>query len=270
MKNRFISIVVICVVFSINTLAQKTKLPEIGKNMKTTPKESDTLIVPKSNRIKTIKSYYVEENINQKFGGYTMTYEVAHLELIDTYDLGPNNTRVITPRYEEIEQIPNNPIEIYKSLLKPTQMMNQPLYKNTIEPINASLIIPHFKENEIPKQYQLKYTIKELLKKYDNEKIDNSKESKKYIYVYLIKTYERIAERGYKSVEIFQKLGDAYFFDKDYTKAVKWYGELFKLTSTVDSGYYDRFEYSLRAIGEKDKANELKIKQNQLSAINKN
>ena len=266
MKNIFIQIIIICV-FSFNTFAQKEKPSRIGKNMKTTPKEFDTLIDAKSNLNRAIKSYHVEENINLRFGGYTMTYEVSHLSLIDTYDLGPNNTRVITPRYGEAKQLSNNQIETNKIKLKPTIMLNQPLVKSKIEPINTSFIIPHFKEKVHPKQYQLKSTIKELLKTYDNEVIDNSKEGEKFIYIYLIKTYERIAEKGYKSIEIFQKLGDAYFFDGNYTKAAKWYEELFKMTTIVSSEYYDRYAYSLTAIGEKDKAFEIIEKNNQLSGI---
>jgi len=268
MKNIFIHIAIIFVL-SFNTFAQKEKMSKIGKNIKATPKESDTLIDAKSNLNRAIKSYHVEENINLRFGGYTMTYEVSHLSLIDTYDLGPNNTRVITPRYGEVKQLPTNQIKTNKTLLKPTIMLNQPLVKSKIAPINGSFIIPHYKDKEHPKQYQLKNTIKELLETHDKEVIDNSKVQERFIYVYLIKTYERIAEKGYKSIEIFQKLGDAYFFDGNYTKAVKWYGELFKMTTIVGSEYYDRYSYSLTAIGEKDKANEIIEKSGQLSGIDK-
>jgi tetratricopeptide (TPR) repeat protein len=47
-----------------------------------------------------------------------------------------------------------------------------------------------------------------------------------------IKTYERIAEKGYKSVDLFQKLGNAYYFNSEFDKAAKWYGELFALDSS--------------------------------------
>lgn len=270
MKNIFIHIIIIGL-FSFQAFAQKAKMSRIGKNVKATQKESDTVIEAKSNLGRIIKSYHVEENINQKFGGYTITYEVSHLSLIDTYDLGPNNTRIITPRYGEVKQISNNKMETNKILLEPTALFDKPLNKNKIEPINTSFVIPHFKEKDPPKQYLLKNTIKELLKTYDyeNEVIEIPQTNEKSIYVYLIKTYERIAEKGYKSIEIFQKLGDACFFDKQYTKAAKWYGELFKMTSAVDSEYYDRFAYSLTAIGEKDKASEIVKNRDNLSNINK-
>lgn len=269
MKNTVIQIIILGI-FSLHTLAQKAKMSRMGKNTKATQQEPDTIFEANSNLIRTIKSYYVEENINQKFGGYTMTYEVSHLSLIDTYDLGPNNTRIITPRYGEPKKNPNDQTEPNKNLLKPTTPFNKPLIKSKIEPIYNSFVIPHFKEKEHPKQYELKNTIKELLKTYNyDDAIEIPKTTDKSIYVYLINTYERIAEKGYKSTEIFQKLGDFYFFDKQYIKAAKWYGELFKMTSAVDSAYYDRFAYSLTAIGEKEKANEIVKKHDQLSNIGK-
>ena len=79
-----------------------------------------------------------------------------------------------------------------------------------------------------------------------------------YAYVDAIKTYERIAEKGYKSVDLFQKLGNAYYFNSEFDKAAKWYGELFALdSSTLEPEYYYRYAQSLRAINQNDKANEV-------------
>ncbi|UQD56880.1 OmpA family protein [Flavobacterium sp. K5-23] len=91
-------------------------------------------------------------------------------------------------------------------------------------------------------------------KKYDN-----------YAYIDAIKTYERIAEKGYKSAAMFQKLGNAYYFNAKLESAAKWYTELFTLTSEVDSEYYYRYSQSLRAIGENSKADLMMEKFNQLS-----
>jgi tetratricopeptide (TPR) repeat protein len=242
--------------FTFNSFAQKEKTSSIGEKMKTTQKQPDTVSEVKSSRLKAIKSYYVEENINMKFGGYTTTYEVLELRLINTYDLGPNNTRIIIPRYREINKLNFNQIEANKNLI----------FKKIMEPIKNSIKIPQFKE-ELPTQNQLD-TITELIKVLNNEEVNNSKKSKKYIYIHLIKTYERIAEKGCKSIEIFQKIGDASFFDGSYAKAAKWYGELFKMTTNLDSDYYDRYVYTLKSIGEKDKAKEIKEKRNQLFGIN--
>ncbi|GEP49375.1 hypothetical protein FNO01nite_00470 [Flavobacterium noncentrifugens] len=43
--------------------------------------------------------YYVEERINMSFGAQVTTYTVSDLSLISTIDLGPNNSRIITPKY---------------------------------------------------------------------------------------------------------------------------------------------------------------------------
>ncbi|MEY2868760.1 MAG: hypothetical protein RIR01_1223, partial [Bacteroidota bacterium] len=51
-----------------------------------------------------------------------------------------------------------------------------------------------------------------------------------YAYVNVTKTYERVAEKGYKSIDLFQKLGNSFFADMNMEKAAKWYGELFTLT----------------------------------------
>ncbi|MES2573748.1 MAG: hypothetical protein V4572_02285 [Bacteroidota bacterium] len=248
MKNIFIYIII----FSFHSFAQKTKESGIDKQLGNTQKDPDTLIEGKSVSTVTIKSYRVEENINMKFGGSTMTYEVTDLNLVNQSDLGPNNTRVITPRYKDIGQSDTN------------QADKKIVAKNTIEPINLN-----FKEAKFPIEYQLKTTIKESSKPYEADKvIDSTQKSKKYVYIHLIKTYERIAAKGYKSIEIFQKLGDTYFYDEQYTKAAKWYGELFAMTTNLDSEYYDRYAYSLKVIGEKDKAGEIIKKRNQLFGFN--
>jgi tetratricopeptide (TPR) repeat protein len=193
-----------------------------------------------------------------KFGGYMMTYEVTDMSLIHIYDLGPNNTRVITPRYGDVKQLSTSQMKSTKSFLKSAKLSElRFIKKNEIEPINTSIKFPYLKE-ELPEE------IKELIKTYDNEEINNSK---KYVYIHMIKTYERIAEKGYKSIEIFQKIGDAFFFDGEYSKAAKWYGELFEMTTNLESEYYDRYIFSLKTIGEKNKAKEIVKKRNQLLGI---
>ena len=78
-----------------------------------------------------------------------------------------------------------------------------------------------------------------------------------YAYVDAIKTYERVAEKGYKSADMFKKLGNAYYFNAKLEDAAKWYGELFALTTDLEPEYYYRYAQSLRSIGENDKANDL-------------
>jgi outer membrane protein OmpA-like peptidoglycan-associated protein len=102
--------------------------------------------------------------------------------------------------------------------------------------------------------YSQKARIAAADKKYDS-----------YAYVDAIKTYERVADKGYKSEELFKKLGNAYYFNAQLENAAKWYGELFAMTTDLEPEYYYRYASSLRSIGENDKANEMMAKFNQSS-----
>ena len=89
-----------------------------------------------------------------------------------------------------------------------------------------------------------------------------------YASVVMINTYERVAEKGYKSVEIFKKLGNNFYFNDELDKAAKWYGELFEIAPDLEPEYYYRYSHSLKAIGENEKSNEMLEKFNQLSGNN--
>ena len=91
------------------------------------------------------------------------------------------------------------------------------------------------------------------------------KKYEKYAYIDAIKTYERIAEKGYKSPEMLQKLGNSYYFNADLTNAAKWYGELFALTEDVDAEYFYRYSQSLKSIGNYEKADQMLEKFSQKS-----
>lgn len=84
-----------------------------------------------------------------------------------------------------------------------------------------------------------------------------------YAYIDAIKTYERVAEKGYKSVDMFQKLGNSYYFNSELEKAAKWYDELFAMNTDLEPEYYYRYAQSLKSIGQNDKANEILEKFNQ-------
>lgn len=99
-----------------------------------------------------------------------------------------------------------------------------------------------------------KNTEKSADKKYDQ-----------YAYINAIKTYERIAAKGYKSVEMFQKLGNSYYFNAELEKAAKWYHELFSMTQEVDPEYYYRYAQTLKATGQYAKADEMLLKFSQKS-----
>ena len=89
------------------------------------------------------------------------------------------------------------------------------------------------------------------------------KQYDKFAYIDATKTYERIAEKGYKSADMFQKLGNAYYFNADLAKAAKWYGELFAMNTEVSPEYYYRYSQALKSIGEYQKADQMMATFNQ-------
>lgn len=93
--------------------------------------------------------------------------------------------------------------------------------------------------------------------------------SDKYAYVDVIKTYENVAAKGYKSVDLFQKLGNSSYINCYFDKAAVWYGELFAMTSDLDPIYYYRYAESLRSLSQNDKADALieKLKSKSIAAV---
>lgn len=76
-----------------------------------------------------------------------------------------------------------------------------------------------------------------------------------YAYVDAIEEYKQIAARGYKSAELFEKLGDAYYHNGELENSAKWYGELFALNQEVAPEYYYRYSQALKSTGDYEKAN---------------
>lgn len=76
-----------------------------------------------------------------------------------------------------------------------------------------------------------------------------------YAYADAINEYKQIASRGYKSAELYEKLGDAYYYNGDLEKSAKWYKELFALNQDVSPEYYYRYAQTLKSSGDYDTAN---------------
>lgn len=70
---------------------------------------------------------------------------------------------------------------------------------------------------------------KDKLKKENESKIKKANDLySKYAYVDAIKIYERIASQGYVDQTVLEHLGNSYYFNADYTTALKWYDQLFE------------------------------------------
>ncbi len=83
------------------------------------------------------------------------------------------------------------------------------------------------------------------------------KDYDRYAYVDAINTYEKVADKGYKDEKMFQKLGDAYYFQAEMTPALKWYDQLFTLYPNQQPEYIYRYSQTLKAAKNYDKANQM-------------
>jgi len=94
-------------------------------------------------------------------------------------------------------------------------------------------------------------------KSYSQKTEASSKNITKYVEIDVIKTYERVAIKGYKSIDMFEKLGNSFYTNYEMEKAARWYCELFTMTSDLDPKYYYQYAESLRSIGQNDEANNI-------------
>ncbi len=89
------------------------------------------------------------------------------------------------------------------------------------------------------------------------KQVTAQKQYSNYAYIDAIKTYERIAIKGYKSVDLFSKLGNAYYFNGQSEKANKWYSDLFAMQQEVEAEYYYRYSQTLKTVKDYKKADEM-------------
>jgi outer membrane protein OmpA-like peptidoglycan-associated protein len=80
------------------------------------------------------------------------------------------------------------------------------------------------------------------------------KKFKQEQYIDAIRIYEQLAKKGVASVEIYERLGDAYYFNAKYDKANIWYQKLYELNPNCSSEYLFRYGQSLKSIGDYDQA----------------
>ena len=82
-----------------------------------------------------------------------------------------------------------------------------------------------------------------------NGKIQSVKNDyRNFAYVKTSEVLLEVANKGYKSVDLFQKLGNSYYFRNEMQDAAKWYGELMALKEVVDPEYYFRYALALKGI----------------------
>ena len=82
-----------------------------------------------------------------------------------------------------------------------------------------------------------------------NEEFDS------YDYIDARKIYLSVVEDGYESAQVFEKLGDTYYFNSEYTEANKWYEKLVNnYPNQVKPEYYFRSAQTLKSVGQYEKS----------------
>jgi outer membrane protein OmpA-like peptidoglycan-associated protein len=92
-------------------------------------------------------------------------------------------------------------------------------------------------------------------------------------YVSAIQIFERIANKGLGSEQIYEKLGDANYFNANYLIAEQWYSKRYELKGTFSKEFLYRYSQALKTAGKNDLANQIMaqyVKENptRLNSIN--
>lgn len=91
------------------------------------------------------------------------------------------------------------------------------------------------------------------------------KKFERFAFIDAQEIYLEVAEAGYKSENLFKKLGDSYYFNSDLVNAEKWYTELFALQPELSKEYYYRYAQALRSVEKYDEADQLMLQYDELS-----
>lgn len=223
MKTYIPILAAIACVFSMDCFAQ-----HIGNGPANMDSDNSQLLSDSmKNGDLVVVSYHVEEKINMQFGSHTTTYEVSDIDLVGKTDLGPNNSRTITPKFGKAK--PKALLEIV-AVAKTAARANYELPKASLD----VTIIQPIKTDAV------------VLEKKDGR-----------AYINTVDTYERILDKGYRSEAMVRKVAEARFFESNYARSAQWYGVLFSMTTDLEDAHYFRYAKSLKEIGQVEKAKEM-------------
>ena len=85
-----------------------------------------------------------------------------------------------------------------------------------------------------------------------------------FAYVKTSEVLLEVANKGYKSVDLFQKLANSFYFNNDMENAAKWYGELMTMNEVIDPEYYFRYALALKGSGDYEASDKWMKKFNEL------
>ena len=176
-----------------------------------------------------VVTYHVEERVNMAFAKNITTYEVSNVSLINSYDLGPNNTRVVTPKYSTV-----------RKKVKPS----------TVVTMNAPVMESVATNSELPTGLVDTTTVKPKVSKPEPKGPQTA-------FIDILETYERVLEKGYISTDMLRKVANKRFFSGDLNVAEKWYSKLFAITTDFEPVHFYRYAQALKAVGKIDKSNEM-------------
>jgi hypothetical protein len=198
--------------------------------------------------------------------------------LIDLVEV-KNNTKKdkihYSPKTDQFSLVINNLKKQEKGELvedtKHTAEIQKTDKKSEKQPILVSLVKVK-KETKKPALPEVTKQEKELLlidsiTKVENEPVATvqaESQEKNYVSINVTDVYERVAQKGYKSVYMFKEMANGYYFKNQMEKAVKWYGELFTMTNDLEPMYYYRFGIALIKTGEEKKGNAMIEKFNKM------
>jgi tetratricopeptide (TPR) repeat protein len=85
--------------------------------------------------------------------------------------------------------------------------------------------------------YSQKGKVRQATKEYDN-----------LAYLRTSEILLEVAENGYTSVDLLQKLANSFYFNNQMEEAAKWYEALMKMNEDVDTEYYFRYAQALKSV----------------------
>jgi N-acetylmuramoyl-L-alanine amidase len=266
----------------------------------------------------TIVSYHVVETIKKAMGSSITTYDVTSLSMINSNDLGPNNTRIITPKYVRTKSLKKaaSPNAVGDAVPVPTKTLTAKEQAAKEEEAKIEAAITEVVKEEILKAEVAKKeaakaeAVKEEAAKAEAAQKEATlaaekaaeaakvatakvaltpteratteptaanpkmvaipasktgsepakvapKKKENYVTIDIVNTYERVLEKGYKSVDMLMKVADRHFLNNELDQAAKWYNQLFELSKDQDAVHYYRYAKALEAINELEKSNEM-------------
>jgi tetratricopeptide (TPR) repeat protein len=128
MKNQILISIIITSSFSFNNWAQASLLN--GKKIEKSQPNSSILNDHIDKPTRKVKYYHVEESVQMKFGGHKTVYDVTDLRLIENNNSEANKGRIITPVFQESEQLVKTSLKA-KTLNKIENSTKQPDPENT-------------------------------------------------------------------------------------------------------------------------------------------